>query len=155
MKLHKALSIAAYGGSILTLLFALAGCATLDTPQTENPGVYGLKGWNYSSVWSSPTENTVEAADINGEVGHPLTVEGPRMRVSPSGNWTGNKSVVSGSLPPGLTMDNYGQIKGIPTERGHWIVKVELGTVTAVGQTWLGFTQELRFHITGSGKVND
>jgi hypothetical protein len=58
-------------------------------------------------------------------------------------------------LPPGLSFSSAYYITGIPTERGHWIVTVELYDLSANGRTYNGFQQQLRFHITGSGRVNN
>ena len=129
--------------SLLGLL--MTGCAStpLAQQQREEPGLYNLVGWNdYLS-------------DINGEVGHPLSVSAPTARCAPSGNWTTSGGyVASGTLPPGLTMaTSPPYISGIPRERGHWIVRMKVDTVMCNGLSYKGIDQELRFHITGSGKV--
>ena len=125
----------------------------------------GICGWHQGGD-SKPVffdgvsghEGTVEGADINGEVGHVLDVDGP-MNVGPGGcAWTSNYAIVSGTLPPGLSIvkdRNYyfWHITGIPTERGHWVVEIQLSNIQCDGETYMGFTQQLRFHITGTGKV--
>jgi hypothetical protein len=104
--------------------------------------LYRLTGWN---DWTP---------DINGEVGHPLGIRGPNARCVPGGNWSSLGTIASGTLPPGLTMDPRSfDMGGIPRERGHWIVKVKLDNIVCNGSSYKGFDQELRFHITGSGKV--
>lgn len=109
----------------------------------DKPGLYRLNGW----------DNSRYAIDINGEVGHPVYVDGPRSKCVPLGT-TMNKRIASGSLPLGLALNNEnGDITGIPTDRGHWIVKLEAYNVRCNDQSYEGFVQELRFHITGSGKV--
>ena len=108
-----------------------------------SPGMYRLNGWNSSRA----------GIDIDGEVGHPFTVSGPTARCVGSQNWLGNQRINSGKLPPGMTMGESGDIAGIPTERGHFIVEVEEFNVQCGGSSYEGFTQQLRFHITGSGKV--
>jgi len=108
------------------------------------PGLYSLTGW-YGSSWG---------VDINGEVGHPLTIGGPTANCVPGRNWSAATRIVSGELPPGLTLnDAPWTITGIPTQRGHWILKIELYNVQCNGQGYQGLTQELRIHISGSGKV--
>lgn len=117
-----------------------------------NPGLYGdVSGWGggYHSD-----------RDINGEIGHPLTVGGPgakcvNVRGGGNGNWSGYTRVSSGSLPDGLSMQNDGDITGIPTARGHWIVTVSISNIQCNGLIYgtLAFQQQLRFHITGSGEV--
>ncbi len=133
------------GAMVAALLsVATAGCATAQSKRqrTESPGLYNLTGWN---GWT---------ADINGEVGHRMHVGGPTARCMPSRKWSGEQRIVSGKLPPGLTMQlSSGDISGIPAERGHWILKVELYNVKCGGSTYKGLTQELRLHITGSGRV--
>lgn len=115
----------------------------------DPPGLYGLKGWNYTVCWDECS------TDIDGKVGHPLHVEGPRARCKPSSSdFTARTEIISGTLPPGLTMtmSNF-HIEGIPTKRGHWIVKIKLYNVKCGDTYYKGFEQELRFHITGSGRV--
>ena len=99
---------------------------------------------------------TVDDSDIDCEVGHRLDIVGPRaVCTMPDEKWSGTFEIFSGVLPPGLTLnESTGNISGIPTERGHWIVTMQLSDASvcdAVDGT--GFTQELRFHITGTGKV--
>jgi hypothetical protein len=112
-------------------------------PQKLAPGLYRLNGWN----------GTRSDIDVEGEVGHQLYVSAPTADCEPSNNWSSNTSVSSGSLPPGLSMDEHGLISGIPTDRGHWIVEMQDSDVECGGQSFEGYTQQLRFHITGSGKV--
>jgi hypothetical protein len=120
----------------------LLACATGgEQHQQLGPGMYSLTGWN---AWN---------ADINGEVGHRLYVNGPTANCKPSGNWNANYRLNSGSLPPGMSIDNGMNIVGIPAERGHWILTLELYNVECGGNYYKGLTQELRFHITGSGRV--
>lgn len=127
------------------LVALLAGCAApgRKTSQGEQPGWYGITaGWG---DWRS---------DINGEVGHPVHVSGPQGKCLPSRQWFGRPSVVSGSLPPGLTLNSAPwTITGIPTERGHWIVRLKVSEIQCEGKSYKDFEQELRFHITGTGKV--
>lgn len=116
-------------------------CATSGGETERSPGMYNLTGWN---GWT---------ADINGEVGHRLYVPGPKALCHPSRNWTGDTRIVTGRLPPGMSFIAGDNIEGVPTERGHWIVTLEMSNVTCQGNTYRGITQELRFHITGSGRV--
>jgi hypothetical protein len=120
----------------------LMACASSGGGEEErSPGMYNLTGWN---SWG---------ADVNGEVGHRLYVAGPTALCHPSRNWTADSRVASGQLPPGMTLNKSDNIEGVPTERGHWIVTLELDNVTCQGSSYKGITQELRFHITGSGRV--
>lgn len=128
----------------LVCLALLVGCATSSIVWAKEPGLYNFTGWN-DATWG---------IDINGEVGYPVYVGNPKAECYPSGKWTLNTRVASGSLPPGLTLGSAPfSITGIPTERGHWIVKLETYDVRCEGGSYKGFEQELRFHITGSGKV--
>jgi hypothetical protein len=111
-------------------------------------GEYG-KGWG---PWGKGC-NRSGADDIDGEVGHPIAIASPSAYCNGEfGNWTAAVRIVSGQLPPGLHFDGRA-IVGIPTERGHWIVRLELYNVQCGGDRYEGFEQELRFHISGSGKV--
>lgn len=130
-------------------VMVLAACCILVTGSAgsgnaEETGMYDLTGWNGIS-WDT---------DINGEVGHRLFVNSPTARCLPSHNWSFTPVVVSGSLPPGLTLNSApSSITGIPLERGHWIVRLRMDNVQCEGNYYKGYEQELRFHITGSGKV--
>ena len=99
------------------------------------------------------------AIDIDGEVGHMLEVQGPRTmcRTDAEFNipWSVYSEVASGTLPPGIELNNNSSISGIPTQRGHWIVTMKISNIqNACGQPAMpGFKQQLRFHITGTGKV--
>ena len=92
--------------------------------------------------------------DINGEVGHSLSLNGPTADCEPSGQWNCQIRVASGTLPPGISIDDIGNITGIPTERGHWIVTMKVSNIQCNGEpTNMDYTQKLCFHITGTGKV--
>lgn len=139
------------------------GCAGTQQQQQQprSPGLYDLKGWAYSGVWwPGSGTGTATAVDIDGTVGHPLTIYGPTGSTSPNGApWSYNYRIDSGQLPPGLAFDtpSYSAISGIPTERGHWIIQLEVYNLqlTTPYFSYAGFTQQLRIHITGSGEVNE
>jgi hypothetical protein len=137
-----------------------AGCVA---PQQRNtyheptePGFYNIKGWGYSYVYFANKDSEGKAGDIDsdGTVGHPYTLGGPTTLAIPTHHWTATATIQSGTLPPGLTMNDDFSISGIPTERGHWIVTLHLADMITNGVTYYGFTQQVRFHITGSGEVN-
>lgn len=119
-----------------------------------------IKGWNYTSVYFDGVdghEGSVSGIDIDGEVGHPVYVGNPTASCQPGGDWSLDVSVSSGSLPPGVHLSDesgkYGVIEGIPTDRGHWIVEMKADNLKCNGEYYMGFTQQLRFHISGSGRV--
>ena len=122
---------------------------------------YKVTGWNREGVNFMCSTCGAEGiqwdfggTDIDGEVGHPLTVKSPTMACP--GDWYARDTrIVSGTLPPGLTFDKSGNISGIPTERGHWVMMVGMYNIQCNGESAKGFTQQLRFHITGTGKVID
>jgi len=110
--------------------------------------------------WGPGNQCKQAAIDIDGEVGHPLTVRGPHASCKTdeeySHSWNLYPEVISGTLPPGLAINRDSSIGGIPTERGHWIVTMKASNihdVCGVPVSSPSFTQQLRFHITGSGKV--
>ncbi len=120
-----------------------------------------VRGWNASSFYpygAEGHEGTAADIDVNGEVGHPLYVSGPTGSCLPSHNWTLSIEAATGALPPGLEIvqvggSDYGAIKGIPTKRGHWIVTMHAYDFTCEEKGYMGFTQQVRFHITGTGEV--
>ncbi len=119
-----------------------------------------ITAWNYTNVYFDGVdghEGQVTGIDIDGEVGYPLHVESPRANCQPGGSWTYSAEVSDGTLPPGVYMSTasgeYGVIKGIPTQRGHWIVEVRAYNFRCQGNNYMGFRQQLRFHIKGSGQV--
>ena len=121
--------------------------------------VYHLRAWGgedkvvfYDGVPGH--EGTATDFDINGEVGHPLSVHGPTGYCSHGGTWFADTEIFSGTLPPGLTFRKSDlSISGIPTERGHWIVMMKLSNSYCNDEYYDNFTQQLRFHVTGTGKV--
>jgi len=81
------------------------------------------------------------------------------MDCQPNGNWNVTINVVSGRLPPGLSINTQAgpEIIGIPEERGHWIVRLSVGDVYCNKKNYPAFDSEheVRFHISGTGKVID
>ena len=115
-----------------------------------------ISGWERKLVYYDSARGyaaTVEGIDINGEVGHPVLVGYPTADCKPGGHWSSNQEVASGTLPPGLVLNGDGSITGIPTERGHWIVMMNESNIQCNGESYYDFAQQLRFHITGTGKV--
>lgn len=135
------------------LAFALgsAGVTGAWAAQSQ-PGLYRLKGWGGASQY----QGTTDERDVNGEVGHTVYVHTPTGDCRPGGNWNGEHQILSGTLPPGLSFgvgSRTHSIGGIPEERGHWIVRLAFTNIDCNGQTYRGFEQVIRFHITGSGRV--
>ena len=141
-----------------------------------------IRGWGYKKVFYDGVtghEGTAEGVDMDGEVGHPMDPYGemtapcasshgedvpscyvgrPLSDYDPSSDqWAYDVEIASGSLPPGLSIvkdrDAYGDISGIPTERGHWIVILKVKNIQWKGKYYADFSQQLRFHISGTGKV--
>jgi len=119
--------------------------------QSKEAGLYTVEGWNASCMYDHCS------TDIDGKVGYPLFVNGPRANCIPSGHWsTSRERITSGTLPPGLTIqESAAHIKGIPEKRGHWIVHIKVDHLYCNGKSYSGFDEELRFHITGSGRVHE
>src|ERR1700693_2193325 len=103
-------------------LSLLSGCS--DAPgvwgasqqqQYQAPaGLSNWRGWYNKYVYNGVAQDS----DINGEIGHSLSVSAPQAHCS--GDWTSDgTSIISGTLPPGLTLEPAPHaIDGIPTERG-------------------------------------
>ena len=121
------------------------------TASTVYAGLSNLHGWNDTPIYGNST--TASGIDIDGEVGHPVSVRGPSANCEPGGRWSSDTDVISGQLPPGLSEGSGGKISGIPTKPGHWIVEVKNSNITCNGQGYKGYTQQLRFHIKGTGRV--
>jgi hypothetical protein len=108
-------------------------------PDTRGPGLYGI---------------TFDGGEINGEVGHPLTLASARATCLPDHDWTTDSRIISGTLPPGLSLNsNNSGISGIPTERGHWVVTQQIYNSECSGRSYQDHERQIIFHITGSGKV--
>lgn len=138
------------------LALALAGYVALPgvLPESRAQSIENTTGWNGARVYFPPQQRgTANSVDIDGEVGHQLTVWGPQAHCTVPGGWTGTTTIVSGTLPPGLVKDDKDYISGVPTERGHWIVVIRLDPMYCGGASFYGFEQKLMFHIGGSGKV--
>lgn len=126
---------------IATTMGFLLACAA-DPPRQ---GFYGVsRWWNYNN------------GDINGEIGHRIFVKGPGAWCYDRGRsagWNASTKIYSGQLPPGLVLNSNDDITGIPTDRGHWIVVLGYDYIECLGSRYRGFTQELRFHVKGTGEV--
>lgn len=161
-------------------IMTVAGCATAGA-ETEGQGnTYGEIATKLGVPMVSGFNSWSPNGDVNGEVGHPLSITGPRGGNGCNGGWNADTDIASGQLPPGLTMQNSGDISGIPTQRGHWIVTMKFANIRCNGhhfalngapdvfvehQGWkdwdkcveggVGYCNltTIRFHITGSGQV--
>jgi len=125
--------------------------------RSKEAGLHNIKGWNFASCYfPSGSLGTCSGQDIDGKVGYPLFVNSPRANCKPGGDWSMSNATISGTLPPGLTMLSApSHIKGIPEKRGHWIVHIKVDHLYCNGESFYGIEQELRFHITGSGRVHE
>jgi len=142
------------------VLFFLSGCIPNNqyqpTTKTKKTGFYNITGWNNSHCYFPGKKlGSCTSRDIDGKVGYQMYVGGLRANCEPGGSWTTSKKIItSGSLPPGLSFDGWKSIiKGIPQKRGHWIVRLKVEHLYCNDVSYYGVEQELRFHITGSGKV--
>lgn len=136
----------------------LAGCATTGKYQPPSkrkaPGLYDVTGWNGAYV-SLPAQQA-SAIEINLEVGHKMNLARPTADcVSPTKKWTNYTDIVSGELPPGVYIENGSEISGTPEKRGHYTAVVEQSDINCNDSYYGSFKQELRFHVTGSGIVNN
>ena len=128
----------------LTCCFFILLSVSVNTASADEAGWYGItSGWNYSK------------SDIDGKVGHRLSVSAPQGRCEPGNStWYADLKIDSGTLPPGLKFGKSDAISGIPTKRGHWIVNLRYENIKCGGYYYNDYTQELRFHISGTGRVN-
>jgi hypothetical protein len=167
-------------GSFALATFAfLAGCAV--NQQDNTLGAIAIRlGVPFQDYWKDWTPS----GDVDGKVGYPLSIKGPRT--SSSGDWSADfVGIDSGQLPPGLSVSEIGgrrgDISGIPTERGHWVVTMKISNLRLNGhlytvegapdvlvenQGWKNYDDcveggrgycrltTIRFHITGSGEVH-
>jgi hypothetical protein len=145
--------------TILMIAAALLICGVLANYARAGFRWAPYQEYRWRCAGSSGCTTGSSGDDINGEVGYPMELFGPTAVCNDYKDpWTASHRIVSGAFPPGI---DWGKncvdahcIGGIPTERGHWIVRLELYDVQCGGQFYKGFEQELRFHISGSGKVN-
>lgn len=165
---------------------AIVSLFTVSSPAAAKSETYGeiaarigvpMRDSSGTRLWSPQ-------GDVDGKIGYPLSISGPRFDC-PSG-WTSNMSINSGTLPPGMSLNNNGDITGTPTERGHWIVTMKIDNITCGGHHYqlsgapeefvnyglkqgfltgenstcaessYGFCSltTIRFHITGTGEVH-
>src|SRR6185437_13159859 len=100
-------------------LLTLTSCGTEQQGSGYEPGTLGYDADKLGvQIMSNGWRSWSPSGDVNGEVGHPLTIDGPTGGAACNGGWHGAMSIASGQLPPGLSEDNNGDISGIPTERG-------------------------------------
>lgn len=143
----------------------------------DTPGIYDGEGWGGMGVYNGEYDPTNPAnhdtshgatincwcaadLEVNGDVGHPVFVSGPVARcVDYNGartSWyrNGDVKILTGKLPPGLTIDDRGNIRGIPTDRANYIVNLLYGDSLQCGfQNFAPFEQQIRFYIKGTGEV--
>ena len=138
----RKLAIAAF----MPFVFLTNGCGFMpggyyyEEMHKHDPGVHG---WDWGN------------ADIDADVGHRMSYYVLRVNCQPTRQWYGDSTVVSGALPPGLEFTNSLVVEGVPRERGHWIIRLHIDNVTCNDQKFPFFTQdrELRFHVSGTGRV--
>lgn len=154
-EVHSGITKAIY---LLVTATAIMGFLLVSaTPQYAQEGLKLFGGWNQAAIRNDSAKGVCVAAvkGINGEVGRRLVVSGPTASCTPDPNWAGTPRIISGDLPPGMNFDSKLGIKGTPREKGDWIVQVELKDLQCNGVTYMGFSQELRFHISDSAKVTE
>jgi len=140
------------------LMILFAGCVPNNQytqTKTKKTGLYNITGWNYAHCYFPGKKiGSCTGVDIDAKVGYQSHVASLRANCEPGGKWTkSTPKIISGSLPPGLSFVRWSDIKGIPEKRGHWIVKIKIQNLYCGGISYYGIEQELRFHVTGSGKV--
>ena len=153
---HAAAKAIFFIAGIATIGFVLACAAANQNTAQQTSGMYSMTGWKGQNIQYDKENNINVGAgiDIDGKVGHRLFVEGCHAECVPGPLWTAHYRIVSGNLPPGMDFaPNASDITGVPTESGHWIVQVELYDVLCNDKNYVDVRQELRFHISGTGKV--
>jgi hypothetical protein len=158
-------------------LALLAGCSTTSETAGDQDNTLGAIAKRLGVPFIGWWRGWSPSGDVNGEVGHPLNVNGPRGSDDCS---SASINIASGQLPPGLSMGRNGDISGIPTQRGHWIVTMKIENLMCNGHHFTlsgapdvlvenqGWTNQyeciedgqgycklttIRFHVTGSGQV--
>ncbi len=80
------------------------------------------------------------SGDVSGEVGHPLRIEGPRGGAGCLPWSVGYIGIETGQLPPGLTIktndNDLGDVSGIPTQHGDWVVTLKLKDLKCGGHRY-------------------
>jgi hypothetical protein len=164
----------------LATIASVAGCAATGPRHSGHRETLGDRAISLGVPMVGNWGDWSAKGDVDGEVGHPLSITGPRGGGG-CDRWRAEVDVVSGQLPPGLAMGHGGDISGIPTERGHWIVTLKMANLTCNGHRYtiggepdvlvVDQTREgqeeckedghgycrlttMRFHITGSGLVH-
>jgi hypothetical protein len=127
----------------LTAAFGLsvAGCESTESEreqpyQPPTPGLYGSPYYAYP---------------LSAKVGLPVDWA-PGARCI-GGGWHGAAEVVTGALPPGLTLDNLqttGHITGVPTRAGTWYLRVRFAELSCADKTYPDSTQDLEIKTEGS-----
>jgi hypothetical protein len=86
---------------------------------------------------------------INGKVGLPVDVTS--LATCEGGGWNANLEIVSGALPPGLSLyqEKLG-IRGVPTRAGTWYLRVRWTGISCAGKSYDPVTQDLSIITEGS-----
>jgi hypothetical protein len=179
MRIERIISACAIA---LATIASVAGCAATGPRHSGHRETLGDIATSLGVPFVGNWHDWSPKGDVDGEVGHPLSITGPRGGGG-CDSWRAEIAVVSGQLPPGLVMGSSGDISGIPTERGHWIVTLKMANFTCNGhrytmagapdvlaedQGWENMDKcvdegsswrycsltTIRFHITGSGLVH-
>lgn len=95
------------------------------------------------------------SGDMDAKVGYPFEayVNGACESAIYREAWTYDLTY-SGTLPPGVTLGR-DRITGIPRERGTFIIQLKLTNSVCNGERKQDHEEQLRIHVTGSGKVSD
>ena len=86
---------------------------------------------------------------INGKVGLPLDIGS--VATCEGGNWNASIEIVSGALPPGLSLyQDKLAIRGVPSRAGTWYLRVRWTGITCAGKSYDAMTQDLTIITEGS-----
>ena len=118
---------------VIGFAFLLAGCAVPASTQKQR----GSDGF----------VNSIRYLPPYGKVGHHYSL-GPKATCGETW-YCDPPEIVRGTLPPGLSIDNFGTIEGTPRQPGQWSVTIRFSGLKCRGQSYPD--QDVRLNLTIEG----
>lgn len=130
---------------LLVAVVAACGGSSQKPKEPRGPGLYGDL---YYGCKHDVYDTTCFTNHLSGTVGLPF--EQKPWAECESGDWNTSVTLETGELPPGLSIDEYGTISGVPALEGNWNFSVRFSNVTCAGNTYSDSTAHVRIITTGS-----